>query len=54
MISEGSCDTKDWFCSFILVSVYISPHTNARSAIQKLTDLTTDTEQKHSDHSRGL
>ncbi len=37
------------FCSFILVSVYIPPQANARSAVQKLADQITDTEQKHPD-----
>ncbi len=32
-------------CSFILMSVYIPPH--VRSAVQKLTDQITETEQKH-------
>ncbi len=36
-------------CSFILMSVYIPPHANARSAIQKLTDKITETEQKPPD-----
>ncbi len=36
-------------CSFILVSVYISPHANARSAVEKLADQITETEQKHPD-----
>ncbi len=36
-------------CSFILVSVYIPPHTNARSALQKLADQITETEQQHPD-----
>ncbi len=44
--------------SFILVSVYIPPHANARSALQKLTDQITETEQQHPDsvfnHSRWL
>ncbi len=35
--------------SFILVSVYISPHADMRSAVQKLADLITETEQKHTD-----
>ncbi len=35
------------FCSFILVSVYIPPHANARSALQKLADQITETEQQH-------
>ncbi len=37
------------FCSFILVSVYIPPQAHARSAVQKLADLITDTEQQHPD-----
>ncbi len=37
------------FCSFILVSVYIPPHANARSALQKLADQITETEQQHPD-----
>ncbi len=37
------------FCSFILVSVYIPPHANARSAVQKLADQITETEQQHPD-----
>ncbi len=36
-------------CSFILVSVYIPPQANVSSALQKLADLITDTEQKHPD-----
>ncbi len=36
-------------CSFILVSVYIPPQAHARSALQKLADLITETEQKHPD-----
>ncbi len=36
-------------CSFILVSVYIPPQAHVSSALQKLTDLITDTEQKHPD-----
>ncbi len=35
--------------SFILVSVYIPPQANVSSALQKLNDLITDTEQKHPD-----
>ncbi len=38
------------FCSYILVSVYIPPQTHVSSALQKLTDLITDTEQKHPDY----
>ncbi len=38
------------FCSFILVSVYIPPHANARSALQKLADQITETEQQHPDY----
>ncbi len=37
------------FCSFILVSVYIPPDANARSAVQKLADQITETEQQHPD-----
>ncbi len=37
------------FCSFILVSVYIPPQAHGSSALQKLTALITDTEQKHPD-----
>ncbi len=37
------------FCSFILVSVYIQPQSHVSSALQKLADLITDTEQKHPD-----
>ncbi len=37
------------FCSFILVSVSIPPHANARSALQKLADQITETEQQHPD-----
>ncbi len=37
------------FCSFILVSVYIPPQAHVSSALQKLADLITDTEQKHPD-----
>ncbi len=37
------------FCSFILVSVYIPTHANARSALQKLANQIKDTEQKHPD-----
>ncbi len=37
------------FCSFILVSVYIPPQAHVSSAVQKLADLITDTEQKHPD-----
>ncbi len=33
------------FCSFILVSVYIPPQVDVSSALQKLADLITDTEQ---------
>ncbi len=35
------------FCSFILVSVYIPPQAHMSSALQKLADLITDTEQQH-------
>ncbi len=35
------------FCSFILVSVYIPSQVHVSSALQKLADLITDTEQKH-------
>ncbi len=37
------------FCSFILVSVYIPPQAHVSSALQKLADLITDTEQKYPD-----
>ncbi len=37
------------FCSFILVSVYIPPQAHVTSALQKLANLITDTEQKHPD-----
>ncbi len=37
------------FCLFILVSVYIPPQAHVSSALQKLADLITDTEQKHPD-----
>ncbi len=37
------------FCSFILVSVYIPPRSHVSSALQKLVDLITDTEQKQPD-----
>ncbi len=37
------------FCSFILVSVYIPPQVHVSSALQKLADLITDTEQQHPD-----
>ncbi len=37
------------FCSFILVSVYIPPRAHVSSALQKLADLITDTEQQHPD-----
>ncbi len=37
------------FCSFILVSVYIPPQAHVSSALQKLADQITDTEQKHPD-----
>ncbi len=36
-------------CSFILVSVYIPPQAHVSSAVQKLADQITDTEQKHPD-----
>ncbi len=36
-------------CSFILVSVYIPPQAHVSSALQKLADLITDTEQNHPD-----
>ncbi len=49
------------FCSFILVSIYIPPQAYMSSALQKLADLITDTEQQHPDSvliilggSRGL
>ncbi len=35
------------FCSFIFVSVYIPPQAHMSSALQKLADLITDTEQQH-------
>ncbi len=37
------------FCSFILVSVYIPPQAHMSSALQKLADQSTDTEQQHPD-----
>ncbi len=37
------------FCSFILVSVYIPPQAHMSSALQKLADQITDTEQQHPD-----
>ncbi len=37
------------FCSFILSSVYILPQEHVSSALQKLTDQITETEQKHPD-----
>ncbi len=37
------------FCSFILLSVYIPPQAHLSSALQKLADQITDTEQQHSD-----
>ncbi len=37
------------FSSFILVSVYIPPQAHVSSALQKLADLITDTEQQHPD-----
>ncbi len=37
------------FCSFILVSVYIPPQVYVNSALHKLADLITDTEQQHPD-----
>ncbi len=36
-------------CSFILVSVYIPPQVHVSSALQKLADQITNTEQKHPD-----
>ncbi len=36
-------------CSLILVSVYIHPQAHVSLVLQKLTDLITDTEQKHPD-----
>ncbi len=36
-------------CSFILVSVYIPPQAHNSSALQKLADLITDTQQQHPD-----
>ncbi len=41
------------FCSFILVSVYIPTHAIVRSAVQKLADQITETEQKHPDSFSG-
>ncbi len=38
------------FCSFILVSVYIPPQAHVSSALQKLADMITDTEQQHPDN----
>ncbi len=38
------------FCSFILVSVYIPPQAHVSSALQKLADQITDTEQQHPDY----
>ncbi len=35
------------FCSFIFVSVYIPPQAHVSSALQKLADLITETEQQH-------
>ncbi len=37
------------FCSFIFVSVYIPPQTHMSTALQKLADQITDTEQQHPD-----
>ncbi len=37
------------FCSFILVSVYIPPQAHVSTALQKLADQITDTEQQHPD-----
>ncbi len=37
------------FHSFILVSVYIPPQAHVSSALQKLADQITDTEQQHPD-----
>ncbi len=37
------------FCSFILVIVYIPPPVHVSSALQKLADQITDTEQIHPD-----
>ncbi len=37
------------FCSFILVSVYIPPQAHISSALQKLADMITESEQQHPD-----
>ncbi len=37
------------FCSFIHTSLYIPPQAHVSSALQKLVDLITDTEQQHPD-----
>lgn len=37
------------FCSFILMSVYIPPQAHVSSALQKLADPITETEQQHPD-----
>ncbi len=37
------------FCSFILVSVYIPPQAHVSSALQKLADMITESEQHHPD-----
>ncbi len=42
------CSPRE-FCSFILVSVYIPPQAHVSSALQKLANQITDTEQKHPD-----
>ncbi len=36
-------------CSFILVSVYIPPQAHMSSALQKLADMITESEQQHPD-----
>ncbi len=41
--------TRCKFCSFILMSVYILLQVHMSSALQKLADLITDTEQQHPD-----
>ncbi len=46
----ASCSVRSGrFFSFLLMSVYIPPHANARSAVQELADHITDTEQQHPD-----
>ncbi len=42
------CSPRE-FCSFLLVSVYIPPQAHVSSALQKLANQITDTEQKHPD-----